>query len=205
MAQDLRKLFKEERKLGHTDQLAGGHDLRFAERLEKELPAPKETHRFLWMKMAAVFIIAFGCGLFAYKYVSPEQAVPVAVEQQTETSNPGNIQEVEEVQPVYLSDVSPEYKKVEDYYLANIHAELAQLNVNQDNKELVDSFMDQLGQLEKEYKKLNEELNDTGVNEQTLSSLINNLELRLKLLNKLKTKLAQIKTSSVSQMQENQI
>lgn len=205
MAQDLRKLFKEERKLGHTDQLADGHQLRFAERLENELPQSKGTHRFLMLKMAAVFIIAFGCGLFAYRYVSPDQAVSVAVEQQTKTSIPEKNQQVEETQPVYLSDVSPEYKKVEDYYLANIHAELAQLNVNQDNKELVDSFMEQLSQLEKEYKKLNGELNDTGVNEQTLSSLINNLELRLKLLNKLKTKLAEIKTSSVSQMQENQI
>lgn len=205
MAQDLRKLFKEERKLGHTDQLADGHELRFASLLENELPVAKETHRFLMLKMAAIFIIAFGCGLFAYRYVGPNQTVSVVVEQQTETSNLEKMQPVEETQPVYLSDISPEYKRVEDYYLANIHAELAQLNVNKDNKELVDSFMGQLAQLEKEYKRLNEELNDTGVNEQTVSSLINNLELRLTLLNKLKTKLSEIKMSAVSQMKENQI
>lgn len=63
----------------------------------------------------------------------------------------------------------------------------------------------QLSNLDKEYQRLNAELDDTGINEETVSALINNLELRLELLYKLKNKLTEIKKSSVEEMKENKI
>ena len=73
--------------------------------------------------------------------------------------------------------------------------ELAKLSINKENKELIDSFMKQLAELDKEYKRLNNELNELGPNEQTIEAMVANLQLRLELLFKLKQKLKEIKGS----------
>jgi ABC-type iron transport system FetAB ATPase subunit len=73
--------------------------------------------------------------------------------------------------------------------------ELASLEMSPDNKVVVDDFMDRLSELNKEYKSLNNELNEVGPNEQTIGALIKNLQLRLQLLLKLKEKLHQLKSS----------
>ena len=92
--------------------------------------------------------------------------------------------------------MSPEFKKVEDYYLASINVELAQLQVTPENKALIDSFMTQLEELNLEYQKLNDEMGEVGVNEQSVSALISNLQLRLDLLFRLKEKLNELKSDA---------
>ena len=82
-----------------------------------------------------------------------------------------------------------------------LFAELAQLTITDDNKELIDSFMLQLEGLDKEYTRLNEEIDESGINETSVNSLINNLELRLELLFKLKSKLSEIKQASRESIQ----
>ena len=59
--------------------------------------------------------------------------------------------------------------------------------------------MEELGGLDEEYKKLNIELNEIGPNDQTIEALIQNLQLRLELLKKLKEKLNQLKLSKNEQ------
>lgn len=46
----------------------------------------------------------------------------------------------------------------------------------------MDSYMERLAELNKEYHRLNEELNELGPNDQTINALIKNLQLRLQLL-----------------------
>jgi prefoldin subunit 5 len=67
----------------------------------------------------------------------------------------------------------------------------------------MDSYMDRLAELNKEYQRLNQELNQMGPNDQTIGALINNLQLRLQLLQKLKTKLNQLKSSKNEQESSN--
>jgi hypothetical protein len=55
--------------------------------------------------------------------------------------------------------------------------------------------MEQLSGLDQEYKVLNNELNAMGPNDQTITALIKNLQLRLQLLLKLKNKLNELKSS----------
>ena len=50
-----------------------------------------------------------------------------------------------------IEKVSPELKKVEDYYLASINAELAKIEYTPETKELFDSYINRLGELTKEY------------------------------------------------------
>ncbi|WP_422860455.1 hypothetical protein ACOKFD_06275 [Flagellimonas sp. S174] len=90
-------------------------------------------------------------------------------------------------------------KKIEDYYVANINLQLSELEFNDDNKALVDGYMERVAELDREYNRLNNELNELGPNDDTISALINNLQLRLQLLQKLKTKLNQLKSSKNEQ------
>ena len=104
-------------------------------------------------------------------------------------------------QQITLGDLSPDLKKVEDYYMTNINLELAQLDLSGEKKSVADGFITQLGELDSEYRRLNAELNQVGPNDQTISALINNLQLRLQLLHKLKETLDQFKSSENEQDQ----
>jgi len=106
-----------------------------------------------------------------------------------------NVDQILNESQFQLSDFSPEFKKIESYYLAGINMELAKLEVNNDNKALIDAFMLQMEELDKEYQRLNAELQETGPNEQTIEAMIANLQLRMDLLRKLKSKLNEIKNS----------
>ncbi len=197
MAQDLRDLFKEERNKVKQPDMLKGHAQRFENLLEQRLPKEeKKTSdpKFFFLKIAAVLVVAISIGWFLFQ--SGQNSVESAVVNTQQT--PKN--QATEENNVYLSDISPEFKQIEDYYLASINAELSQLTVTPENKELIDSFMNQLEQLDKEYQRLNAEIKENGIDEQTVSALINNLELRLELLYKLKDKLKEMKKDSLQEM-----
>jgi len=202
MAQDLRELFKEDKKKMQKPVMPNGHQKRFEDLLEKRLPKEDETEtgkRFYWLKIAAVLVFAIGALSLFMMNGSGNNDHQKVVNTTKEEKKPVTEKDI------YLSDISPEYKQIEDYYLANINTELSQLNITTENKELIDSFMLQLEQLDEEYKRLNSEIKETGIDEQTVSSLINNLELRLDMLFKLKNKLKEIKQESLQEIQGNQI
>ena len=207
MAQDLRDLFKEDRKGVQQTNMLNGHEKRFEQLLaqrmpqqEVEEPQTNTNNRFYWMKIAAVFIVTVGVfSWFIFQNPGAEKPVDNAVVNTMQT------EETSAEKELYLSDISPEFKQIEDYYLANINTELSQLTVTSENKELIDSFMVQLEQLDKEYQRLNSEIKESGIDEQTVSALINNLELRLDLLFKLKDKLKEIKKENLQNIQGEQI
>jgi uncharacterized small protein (DUF1192 family) len=95
-----------------------------------------------------------------------------------------------------LATLSPDLKKVEEFYRAGINVQLASLKITDDNRELVDGYMQRLAALNKEYERLNAELNQYGPSEATVTALIDNLKLRLELLFKLKNKLKELKNQN---------
>jgi len=200
MAQDLRDLFKGQDQNSDI-KLSNDHQLRFEERLEKALPLDerpvvsieKKTDRTLWMKIAAVLIIALGVLWFVKDDKDGNNKDGLTGTDAISTSK-----EVIEDRPVLLSDISPDFKKVEDYYMGNIKLELARLDSTDDNKELIDSFMKQLAKLDAEYELLNSEIIEGGVSEETVMAMIDNLKLRLELLFKLKSKLKELKAAPQS-------
>ena len=141
------------------------------------------------MKIAAVLVVALGVLWFVNSKISPNTDGNQVV-----TSDEDATQE----RPVLLSDISPDFKKVEDYYTGNIKLELARLEITDDNQELIDSFMKQLEKLDVEYKKLNAEIVEGGLSEETVAAMIDNLKLRLELLFKLKSKLKELKAAPQS-------
>ncbi len=197
MAQDIRKMFQEDKSIS-PDKLEKGHQNRFETKLDKAFPQEKEirksSHQFMFLKIAAVLVVALGIGFFFFTSGEDRFGGEQIVDSEEQIK-----EEKEEAVPVekeyQLSDVSPEYKKIEDYYLASLNIELAKLDVNDDNRSLVDSFMNQLAELDEEYKRLNAEINETGLNESSVEALIANLQLRLELLFKLKSKIKEINQS----------
>ncbi len=190
MAQDIRNMFKDDESWT-SENLNKDHLKRFEAKLDQALPKQKSNNKFKFLKIAAIFIVVLGIGAF---FINKDQFIksdsPIVI-------TPEGVDEKEElpVKEFQLSEVSPEFKKIENYYLAGINMQLAKLEVNPSNKALIDSFMSKMEELNKEYKHLNSEFNKSGPNEQTIEAMVGNLQLRLDLLYKLKNKLNEIKQS----------
>ena len=103
---------------------------------------------------------------------------------------------------ILLSALSPEFKKIEDYYLASVNLDIARLEITDDNKELIDAFMKQLSDLDSEYKRLNQEITESGVSEEMVNAMIENLKLRVELMLKLKATLKEMKDAARNDAEE---
>ncbi len=183
--QDLRKLFDEKRAT-ESFQLKSGHKDRFLNRLDLELPK-RSTSKWFVFKIAASVVVFIGLGFYWYSNLN--------IKNNPQTSVVDVQKENDKINTISLGDLSPDLKKIEQYYVATINLELAQLEVSDENKLLVDGYMERLAELNTEYQLLTKELNTIGPNDQTISALIQNLQLRLQLLKKLKEKLTELKSS----------
>jgi len=190
MAQDIRNMFKDDESWT-SEKLSKDHLKRFEAKLDMALPKQKSNNKFKILKIAAIFIVVLGIGSF---FINKDQFIKsdTPIVSTPEVDDENDELPVKEFQ---LSEVSPEFKKIENYYLAGINMQLAKLEVNPSNKALIDSFMSKMEELNKEYKHLNSEFNKSGPNEQTIEAMVENLQLRLDLLYKLKNKLNEIKQS----------
>lgn len=198
MAQDIRKLLKNPPK--ETAKLSANHEDAFLAKLEAHFPEEhsetKETKNtaFFWMKIAAIAIVFLAVSFFGYQYISGLDSGASVNEQFAETTQ----EEVKTTQilkqpKLTLGDLSPDLKKVEDFYLTGINVQLASLKENDDNKELIEGYKERITELDVEYNRLNNELTETGPTEGTVNALIDNLKIRLDLLFKLKNKLKELK------------
>ena len=188
MPKDLRKMLQNE-QLGtmETSKLSKNHRKNFEAKLQKELHTSKQkSNQFL--KIAASFLIIVGLGTSIF-YFSTDTVVD----------------NVETAKIESLGSISPELKKIENYYLASIHTEISNLHKTPENKELLDGYLEKIGELTKEYKSLTEELNTEGLNERTINALINNLQLRLKLLYQLKEQLNELKKLNLKENENLQV
>lgn len=183
MSQDLRELFERERKRAHP--MPGGHEARFEQKLAEAFPRPRPAYR-LWIGVAASVVALLGMGIWLY------QPGPVPAENPVQVVSHDSVQNTPGLS---LGDLSPDLRKVEQYYTANISLELASLDISPANKKMADDYMARLRDLDAEYQNLVAELNEIGPNEETISAMIKNFQIRLQLLQKLKAKLNDLKQS----------
>lgn len=191
MAQDIRDLIKND-KTQFKSKMSKGHESRFLEKLESELPQNNDRQKsWSWLNIAASVVIVLGLSFGAYNFFqesSYDKIEPDLVENNEMETNMKS-----------LGDVSPDLKKVEDYYLANINLELSKVKLTPENKELIDGYLNQLAELNKEYKNLSLELTNSGPNELTVNALITNLKMRLNLMYRLKEQLELLNNSQSNQ------
>ena len=183
MAQDLRNLFEKDR-LEQSAKMSQGHEARFLEKLDKELPVEKKSSGFSFLNIAASVVVLLGLSFGAYQFFKTSPIEP---------------DKIADTDLKTLGDVSPDLKKVEDYYLASINLELSKVELTPQNKELFDGYVLRLQELNNEYDKLLEELNENGPNSVTLDALIENLKLRLNLVMRLKDKLEEFNDDAFEQ------
>jgi len=185
MAQDLRNLFNEDSK--NVDaKMSDGHEARFLKKLEEERPIKKSSRRLSVFNIAASVVVLLGLSFGAYQFVQSP----------TNSNQPIKVAD-NDIKT--LGDISPDFKKVEDYYLASINLELSKVELTPQNKELFDGYVQRLKELNEEYDKLTIELNENGPNEETLDALIENLKFRLNLVMRLKDKLQEFNDDSFAE------
>ncbi len=182
MAQDIRALFKNSEIT--PEKMPKNHQQRFIKKLNKALP--KASHsKFKSMLIAASVVGLLGISFGVFKYFQPQ---PI------KSNLPSQVAVNKALKTKTLGDISPGLKKIENYYIASINLELSKISYTAETKDLFDDYIEQLNELDKEYKRLLKDLTESGPNELTINALIDNLKLRLNLLHRLKAQLKKLGT-----------
>lgn len=193
MAQDIEKMF-ENYDDPKTPKLREGHQARFEAKLNKAFSKPISEEKktpMPWLKIAAMLVVLLAVSFFGYQQLSKNNAIIDSNNTVVDNTSDSGISA--DTPKLTLADISPDLKKVQDYYMTGINMQLASLKITDENKELVDGYMQRLSELDKEYTALNAELSKVGPTEATVTALIDNLKFRLDLLFKLKSKLKELK------------
>ena len=160
-------------------------------RLEEELPKKARKFNFGWMRIAASVVVILSVSMFAFNQFGNDSINGTQVVD-LDSPEVKNATVVLTKQTSSLAEMFPEYEEAENYLLTGIKFQLSQINVDDSNRELVESFMKRLENLNKEYLDLNKELIEVGPNVQSAEAMIENLTLRLSLLKRLKDKLKEL-------------
>ena len=196
MAQDIRELFKNDTL--SNEKMPEDHEKRFLDKLEKALPSEKTKPHWSWMRIAASVVVILGLSFGGYTFFKTEQNPDKNTVADVNNNTPVN------TNTSSLASVSPDLKKVEDYYLASINFELSKLKPTPETKELYDDYLEQINTLDQEYKRLSKELEASGPSELTINALIDNLKWRLNLLYRLREQIKALnKDTELNQNQKS--
>ncbi|WP_299898866.1 hypothetical protein [uncultured Aquimarina sp.] len=190
MGQDIRELLKQDNRIP-SERLAEGHQDRFLARLEEELPKRARKFNYGWLRIAASVVVILSVSMLAFNEFGKNGGNNTQIVN-ADNSEVKNATVVLSKQTSSLAEMFPEYEKTENYLLTGIKFQLSQINVDDTNRDLVESFMKRLEKLNTEYLDLNKELIEVGPNVQSAEAMIENLTLRLSLLNRLKDKLKEL-------------
>ncbi len=174
MRVDLREKLKKDKMMR---KLPKNHREQFEQRLKNDLHQ-KAKMNYSFMKIAASILMLFSLGFAGYHFFKAD--VPQEIVRTENVSN-------KKINS--MADISPNLKKVEDFYLSRINYQLAKIRITDENRDLLELYLSQLSVLQQEYGELNLKLNAGEISENTIEALIENLQLRLQLLKQLKKKL----------------
>jgi hypothetical protein len=181
MQQDIRELlkdFKEEHLA-----LSKNHTNKFENLLQLEMHQEKSKKKnYRWISVAASVLLLVSLVIKLYPTKTIEEDL-----------------NVNKISSISLGSISPEFQTIETYYINSIKIEISQLEMNEENKEIIDGYLFKIAELTKEYKSLTKELNINGVNDSTIDALISNLKLRLQLLKRLQKQLKEFKNLNTTQ------
>ncbi|MFN2261722.1 MAG: hypothetical protein ABR595_06625 [Psychroflexus sp.] len=156
-------------------KMSENHQPKFESKLNSNFTKPNSISKYY--KIASILLVLISSGVFWLTY---NQSISVEIS--------------EENTRLRLGDISPELQTLENFYLTSINYELATLDADEDFKELVNGYLNELKIIDEEYKTLQNELNQNGINEDLIDAMLENLQLRLELLQDLKNKLNELKS-----------
>ncbi len=142
--------------------LPDGHLERFHNKLRKSKP----VSRIYWYSLAAGILLLVSLSVF----INYEQSQNSPV--------------VNQEQIISLSDISPQYKEVEEFYRKDLYKkinEFQQLNckIDPEQKEMVDR---ELQELDEVYRSLQKELKINRSDERIINAMINNYQYKIEFL-----------------------
>ena len=174
MKVDIREKLKKDKMLR---ELPKDHRSLFEQRLKKDLHANTNSPK-RYLMIAASVIVLFSLGyMITNVQQSPRQTLePVSAK-------------------VSLQEFSPELKKVETYYLTAISFEMANLEVTEKNKMILDTYFRKMNAMTNEYQLQSDRLDINTVDEELINNLIDNLQMRLQLMIELKKELKKLKSN----------
>ncbi len=172
MKVDIKEKLKDEKMLR---ELSHNHRSDFERKLQKEMHGKSGGVR-QYLMIAASVIVLFTMGYM----ISLTQDTPQEKAKAPSAS-------------VSLEEFSPELKKIENYYLTAINMELANLDLTDANKLVLQEYFRKMNSLTNEYKLQSEELQINKIDEELINNLIDNLQMRLQLMIELKNELKKLK------------
>ncbi|MBV1888182.1 MAG: hypothetical protein KUG51_02715 [Urechidicola sp.] len=181
MGQDIKKLFDEAPEMV-ARELPKGHKSRFEERLEEEFPKQKPS--FSWMNIAASIAIIISLGITGFNYFSNEDTVGNGINS--------------------MADISPDLKKVEDYYLSHINYQFSKIKITDENRSVLEGYFVEMGALQESYVSTMATIDsEKEISEETINALIENLQMRLKLMYQLKAQLKKLDNLNTPENESN--
>ena len=190
MKVDLRDKLKKEKMMR---ELPKSHRTNFEQLLQNELHLkPKSNYTFL--KIAASVLLIFSLGVVGYQIFNLDVSQEIVLTKDKPVNKINS-----------MADISPNLKKVEDFYLTQINYQISKITITDENRVLLEVYLSQLSVLQKEYNDLNIQLNINEVSEETIDALIENLQLRLQLLRQLKKKLEIIENFKTKENESKQV
>jgi len=159
----LNDFFKKNKEQFNELELPQGHEQRFLNKLGKNKTS---TGLKFWYGIAASFIFLAMFSFFAKDFIFRAQFV----------KNNQNL--------IRLSDISPKYQEVEDFYRAGVESKIVEFQhlnckINEEQKMMIDQ---ELKQLDVNYKKLQDELNNSGNDERIINAMIDNYQNKISFL-----------------------
>ena len=189
MQVDLREKIKNAKMMR---ELPNNHRDLFEQRLQKQLHQ-KNKNNYAFMKIAASILMLLSVGFAGYQFFNTD--VPQEIVQTEEKSN-NKINS--------MADISPDLKKVEDYYLMHINYQFSKIKITEENRAILDVYFVELGKLQETYDNSITEIDSEEISEETINSLIENLQMRLKLMYQLKAQLKKIDNLNKKENETNQ-
>lgn len=143
-----------------------GHEKRFEQKLNKPLQKNNKTS-WKWLSVAASVVLVLGFWL-------------------------GSNHQKKQLE---LADISPKMEEVQNYFVSTINQELKTLekNRNLETEVVIEEALDQLEELEDNFKLFINELNTNVNTKKIISSMIKNYQKRLEILENVMLQIEQIK------------
>lgn len=142
-----------------------GHFERFHNKLNKDKKMKSTKNIFYWLKLAAVAVIVITLSVFSYLEII--------------SGDVGNT-----ANDVSLSDVSAEYKEVEEYYKTELETKITELNQLQCDKGSLpkDEIMNEFKSIDNLYNSLKKDLKKNQGNQQIINAMINCYQMKVEVL-----------------------
>ncbi|UAM98790.1 hypothetical protein K8354_02895 [Polaribacter litorisediminis] len=152
------------------DQPNTGHEKRFERKLNRQQPTHQKTP-WKWLSVAASVVLVLGFWL-------------------------GSNHQKRQIE---LADISPKMQEVQNYFVSTINRELKTIEKNRslDTETIIEEALDELEELEDNYKLFIKELNNIGNTTKIINAMIKNYQQRLEILENVLQQIEQIKNPNL--------